>query len=172
MGPTSLYMNVELWTTIDRILRSGDIDAAASHLEALLRAEKTERFGSLADLHFSNPPQLVLDHVNSFISACRAQFDVESIYLEMNGFDINYDRWYFDSFGYSEYGADPDDLEWLCDWQSPDWAQFTLTGVEQTQDDFRWYMESKIGRTRRMRQRRNLPCFSSWCASSNRSSRL
>ncbi len=62
----------------------------------------------------------------------------------MNGFDINYDRWYFDSFGYSEYVADPDDLEWLCDWRSPDWTQFTLTGLEPTQDDFRWYVEKEI----------------------------
>ena len=50
VGPTDLYMNVE--ATIDGILRSGDIDGAASHLEALLRAEKTDRFGSLAGLHF------------------------------------------------------------------------------------------------------------------------
>ena len=62
----------------------------------------------------------------------------------MNGFDINYDRWYFDSFGYTEYSEDPDDMEWLCEWTSPDWKQFTLTGLEQTQDDFRWYMENKI----------------------------
>ena len=62
----------------------------------------------------------------------------------MNGFDINYDRWYFDSFAYTDYSDDPDDLDWLCDWASPDWNQITLTGLEQTQDDFRWYMENKV----------------------------
>ena len=69
---------------------------------------------------------------------------MQAVYLEMNGFDANYDRWYFDSFAYTTYGEDPDDLQWLCDWASPDWPQLTLTGLERVQADFRWYMENRI----------------------------
>lgn len=137
-------MNVDLWKIVDNYLRSNNIDAAAAVLESQLRATATDRFASLAESHFTNSPRDVFGHVNQFIAACQAQFDVRAIYLEMNGFDINYDRWYFDSFGYTKYSDDPEDLDWLCDWASPDWDQFTLTGLEKTQDDFRWFMENEI----------------------------
>jgi hypothetical protein len=62
----------------------------------------------------------------------------------MNGFDINPDRWYFDSFGYSNYVPDAQNLEWLCEWQSADWPQVTLDGLEPVQADFRWYHANEI----------------------------
>ena len=62
----------------------------------------------------------------------------------MNGFDINPDRWYFDFFAYTEYGSDPDDLEWLCDWESPTWKDVTLEGLEAVQADFDWYHSNEI----------------------------
>ena len=137
-------MNVDLWQTIDSYLRSNDVDAAAADLESRLRATATDRFASLADSHFTNSSPVVIGHINKFVAACQTKFDVRALYLEMNGFDINYDRWYFDSFAYTVYTDDPEDMDWLCDWTSPDWDQFTLNGLEQTQDDFRWYMENKI----------------------------
>ncbi|MEZ6138886.1 MAG: hypothetical protein R3C53_28710 [Pirellulaceae bacterium] len=137
-------MNVDLWQTVDTYLRSNNVDGAAADLESRLRATATDRFVSLADSHFTNSPRDVLSHINRFITACQSTFDVRAVYLEMNGFDINYDRWYFDLFAYKEYSDEPDDLDWLCDWTSPDWDQVTLAGLEETQEDFRWYMENKI----------------------------
>ncbi|MBN1910992.1 MAG: hypothetical protein JW818_14700 [Pirellulales bacterium] len=136
-------MNVELWQTVDTYLRANDVDGAATYLESRLR-DATDRFSSLADMQFTNLPHDVLAHINGFLTACQDEFDVRAVYLEMNGFDINYDRWYFDSFAYTKYSDDPDDLDWLCDWSSPNWVQLTLNGLEQTQEDFRWFMENKI----------------------------
>ncbi|MCA9170823.1 MAG: hypothetical protein KDB23_24265 [Planctomycetales bacterium] len=137
-------MNVNLWQIVDTYLRSNNVDGAAADLESRLRAAATDRFVSLADSHFTNSPLDVLSHINKFVTACQFTFDVRAVYLEMNGFDINYDRWYFDSFAYTEYSDEPDDLDWLCEWNSPDWDQVTLDGLEETQEDFRWYMENKI----------------------------
>ena len=137
-------MNVNLWQIVDTYLRSNNVDGAAADLESRLRAAATDRFVSLADSHFTNSPLDVLSHINKFVTACQITFDVRAVYLEMNGFDINYDRWYFDSFAYTEYSDEPDDLDWLCEWNSPDWDQVTLEGLEETQEDFRWYMENKI----------------------------
>lgn len=137
-------MNVDLWQSVDTYLRANDIAGAASHLESLLRSEGSDRFTSLADTTFTNPAASVHKHINAFLTACSSQFELRAAYLEMNGFDINYDRWYFDSFGYADFSDDPDDVDWLCNWNSPDWETFTLTGLEQTQDDFRWYMENKV----------------------------
>lgn len=137
-------MDVELWQRVENYLRSNDIDAAAADLESRLRTSASDRFRSLADLRFTNSPSAVLNHINRFIAHCATKFTVRAVYLEMNGFCVNYDRWYFDSFAYTEYSDAEDDLDWLCDWASPDWETLTLTGLEQTQDDFRWYMEDEI----------------------------
>lgn len=137
-------MNLELWHNVGTYLRSNSVGGAAIYLESQLRATASNRFMSLADLHFTNSPGEVLRHINKFITICKRQFDVRAVYLEMNGFDINYDHWYFDAFAYEENLDDFEDLDWLSDWSSPDFNPFTLTGLEQTQDDFRWYMENKI----------------------------
>ncbi len=137
-------MDTTLESAIDRHMRSNQVDRAADFMETRLRAVAKDRFASLAESHFTNPPGDVLAYLNEFIDACRTRCDVRAVYLEMNGFDINYDRWYFDPFAYTDYSADPDDLDWLCDWVSPQWPTMTLTGLEQTQDDFRWYMENRI----------------------------
>lgn len=137
-------MNVDLWENINNYLLSNNIDGAAVELESLLQSATSDRFSSLAVSHFTNSPFEVFNHIEKFVCACQDQFDVRAVYLEMNGFDINYDRWYFDSFAYTIYSDDTEDMDWLCDWISPNWDQLTLCGLEKTQDDFRWYIESKI----------------------------
>lgn len=103
-----------------------------------------DRFAGLHRLGFTNPPKSILSSINDFIDECEKEFDIKAVYLEMNGFDINPDRWYFDFFGYEVYEADPDDLEWLCDGQSSDWLQVTLTGLESVQLDFKWYHANEM----------------------------
>jgi hypothetical protein len=137
-------MNIALWQKIDSYFRAREVRKAAMHLESVLRAEKADHFTSLCDLQFTNPPETIVRHIESLIELCDSHFQVRAIYLEMNGFDINYDRWYFDSFAYHVYGRDPDDLEWLCEWRSPEYPQITLTGLENIQEDFRWYIEGRI----------------------------
>jgi hypothetical protein len=94
--------------------------------------------------HFTNSPERILSDINRFIGACSKKFAIKAVYLEMNGFDINPDRWYFDSFGYAKYGSDPQNSEWLCYWQSANWPQITLNGLEAVQADFEWYHAKEI----------------------------
>src|SRR5437660_11742023 len=107
-------------------MRESDITGAIGFLEERLATEKTARFEGLHAKGFTNKPKSIFSAINKFIDACSEQFVIKAVYLEMNGFAINPDRWYFDSFGYTKYGADPQNLEWLCEWQSPDWPQVTL----------------------------------------------
>lgn len=136
-------MDSELWDAIDRRFRESDIPGAVQSLEALLVREPGDRFRGLVGAQFDNPPSLILEGINVFIAECQKHFDVKAVYLEMNGFDINYGRWYFDFFGYAECGGDPDDLDWLCEWQSDYWPDVTLTGLESVQKDFEWYHENR-----------------------------
>jgi hypothetical protein len=136
-------METTLWKAVDQRFRKSDIIGAIDFLEERLAKEKTARFKGLLGNRFTNTPKSILTAINKFIDGCAKKFPIRAVYLEMNGFDINPDRWYFDSFGYATYGTDPD-LEWLCDWESPDWPQVTLKGLEAVQADFKWYHAKQI----------------------------
>jgi len=136
-------MKMRLWNAVDRRFRKSDITGAIEFLEERLAKEKGARFKGLLGNGFTNTPWSILSAINKFMDACSKKFAIKAVYLEMNGFDINPDRWYFDSFGYTRYGADPQ-VEWLCEWQSPDWPQLTLKGLEPVQADFEWYHAEEI----------------------------
>ncbi|MCU4166666.1 hypothetical protein [Carboxylicivirga caseinilyticus] len=55
-------------------------------------------------------------------------------YCEMNGFTINYDRWFIDLFSFKEMGGD--DWDWLCDFYDSTASDFTITGLEDIQKVF------------------------------------
>ncbi len=129
---------------VERRFAASDIQGAVDDLEARLAREKADRFKGLIGGRFDNPPGAIAASIDQFVGFCRESFDVQAVYLEMNGFDINYDRWYFDLFGYKEYVSVPDDIEWLCEWSSGDWPKVTLTGLEPVQGDFAWYHENRI----------------------------
>jgi len=89
---------------------------------------------------FQQRSQDVANEIGRFIHECEKGFSVGAVYLEMNGFDINPDKWYFDFFGYRNYPEDPEDLDWLSNWDSlGEWPNMTLTGLESVQSDFAWY---------------------------------
>lgn len=137
-------MNARLWKAVDRRFLASDIDGAIKYLEKHLRNERTDPFKGLIGAQFANKPFSILSGINKFIQACDQSFDVKAVYLEMNGFDFNYDRWHFDFFGYKTYCGDANDLDWLSDWQSQDWRSVTLKGLESIQSDYRCYREENL----------------------------
>jgi len=145
-------METKLWKAVDRRFRKSDISGAIEFLEERLAKEKVTRFKGLLGKGFTNSPRGILSAINKFVDACSERFAIKAVYLEMNGFDINPDRWYFDSLGYTKYGADPRDLEWLCEWQSPQWPQVTLKGLEPVQADFEWYHANEIWKDKKFQR--------------------
>jgi hypothetical protein len=147
---------MRLWKAVDRRFRKSDITGAIGFLEERLAKETVNRFKGLVGNGFTNTPRNILDAINKFIDACSKKFPIKAVYLEMNGFDINPHRWYFDSFGYASYGANPDDLEWICKWQSSDWPQVTLKGLESIKGDFEWYHAKENGNDKQFELGRTL----------------
>lgn len=137
-------MENDLSASVGALLIRNDTGGAVVLLENRLRAKNSDRFVSLLDSRFTNPPQAVLEHINAFLAACQKLFDVKAVYLTHNGFVFNNDRWYFDSNAYDEVHDITHEYEWLCHRVSPDWETFTLTGLEQAQDDFRWYADNEM----------------------------
>jgi len=134
-------MSTDLSEMVDRKFRKSDFRGAIDSLEKALSPAPGGRFKTLIGRRFTNSSRSILSAINDFIDECGKQFDVQAVYLEMNGFDINCDRWYFDFFGYTDYHDDPDDLDWLADWQSEYYPDVTLTGLENIQRDFESWNE-------------------------------
>jgi len=97
-------MNVDRRQKVDAQLRNKDINGAIHDLEQGLIEIDDENFNILVGANFSNQPSAVLSKISEFAAHCDNSFNLGAIYLEMNGFDINHDRWFFDFFGYDQYG--------------------------------------------------------------------
>jgi hypothetical protein len=135
------------WQSVDQYFRRNDIVGAVAMLENFILERPAQRFSCLPGASFSNPHSAIIGELNRLIEASQKRFDVKAIYLEMNGFDINYDRWYFDLFAYSTYSPNVDDTEWLCDWHSDNWPQVELSGMASAQEAFAWYHDERVWRS-------------------------
>ena len=56
-------------------------------------------------------------------------------YCEMNGFTINFDRWFIDLFSFSEIRDT--DWEWLCEFYDSSNQDLTIKGLEEIQKVFK-----------------------------------
>jgi hypothetical protein len=89
-------------------------------------------FHVVTSLQFSNSRDEVAFFIDRFFQQETDRFDIRAVYAEMNGFDINPDRWYFDLFAYDSYGGH-ESYDRLSDWKSGDVEDIPLTGLEALQ---------------------------------------
>ncbi|MCC9609129.1 hypothetical protein LOC68_06780 [Blastopirellula sp. JC732] len=114
-------------------LRAGDPSGCeVGAIEALLALPATP-FHIAADLNISNDPAEVAAHFDRFYRLESLRLDIGAVYTEMNGFDINPDRWYCDVFAYISDGG-IEDWDWLSNWQSEYFYDCTITGLEPLQN--------------------------------------
>ena len=135
---------MDCWDIAHTNIIAGNVDQAVHELSKIVKSQNVKEFMPVLDLNFDVIVNDFEQSVADFVSACRANFTVKSVYLEMNGFDINYDRWYFDYFAYDTVGQTPEDLEWLCEWQSGQWPETELVNTLESRGVFEWYHENKI----------------------------
>lgn len=113
-------------------LRAGDLAGCEKVACEALRALSKSPFQIAADLNITNDPNEAARHFDDFYRVESERLVVRAIYTEMNGFDINPDRWYCDLFAYTADGL-IDDFDWLSDWQSEPFKEYTITGLEKLQ---------------------------------------
>lgn len=113
-------------------LRAGDLAGCESAVADALRKLPRTPFHIAADLAIQNDPAEAAAIFDDFFRAESMRMSVRAVYTEMNGFDINPDRWYCDLFAYSADGG-LDDFDWLSDWQSEPTDEYTITGLEPLQ---------------------------------------
>lgn len=122
----------DIATELSPRVKEGNTEAVVSRVSEVLRTLPPSPFHQVLVLDFTNRPEDVAGHFDSFLRAQKANFKVGAVYTETNGFYINPDRWYFDLFAYHEYGGH-EDYDWLSHWDSGESPDMTLTGLEALQ---------------------------------------
>jgi hypothetical protein len=87
--------------TINRLtpqLRAGDLAGCELAVANTLRSLPVTPFHIAIDLRITNDPGEAARHFDAFFRAASEVLDVRALYTEMNGFDINPNRWYCDLF--------------------------------------------------------------------------
>jgi hypothetical protein len=113
----------------------GKLDACIASLEEALGCVRKTPFHHVLGRDFLDQTDAAANYLIDFHSQARAKQKVAACYFEMNGFTINWDRWYCDGFAFKKAG-DLWELEWLASWDIVTEAQFTLEGLEPVQKAF------------------------------------
>ena len=122
----------ELTQELAPTLRTGQLEACIDRAAQVLRMQPESPFIKVLDLDFTNKPKDVATHIDNFISVEKNRINIKAVYAETNGFYINTDRWFFDVFAFESYEGH-EDYDWLSDWQSDDFPEMTLSGMEELQ---------------------------------------
>lgn len=113
-------------------LRAGGLVGCESDAVNALRALPSTPFHIAGDLSIANDPADAAAHFDRFWRREKKSIVIKAVYTEMNGFDINPDRWFCSLFAYTEDGG-LDDFDWLSDWQSSGFEDYTIRGLEPLQ---------------------------------------
>jgi|26BtaG_2_1085354.scaffolds.fasta_scaffold00502_12 hypothetical protein len=144
-------MNFELADKLSELLESQKLDEAIAMTEKELNNIPTTDFHKILDKNLLHLTYDLAKHINEFDKSTtqvlkKKQGFIKSLfgseneikpaayYCEMNGFTINYDRWYIDLFSFENYSLT--DWEWLSDFYDSTANDLTITGFEDIQKVF------------------------------------
>jgi hypothetical protein len=113
-------------------LRAGDLEGCERAAGDVLRSLPESPFHLVLALPIANDPSDAARHFDRFFEYEAKRITIKAAYTEMNGFAINPDRWYCSLFAYEEDGGHSD-YDWLADWQSEDFEDFEIDGLEPLQ---------------------------------------
>jgi hypothetical protein len=144
-------MNFELADKLYELLESKKLDEEIVIAEQELKNIPTTDFHKILDknlLHltsdlskqineFDKSTKQILKKKQSFIKnlfSSGKEIKPAAYYCKMNGFTINYDRWFIDLFSFEKYSLT--DWEWLSDFYDSTANELTITGFEDIQKVF------------------------------------
>ena len=116
-------------------LRAGNLLRCEQTVAQALATLPRSPFHCILDLSITNPVAEVAEYFDTFFQEEAPPHRVGAVYTEMNGFDINPDRWYFEAVACAEYGGH-DDYDWLADYQWEACGDQNITGLESLQDAY------------------------------------
>jgi hypothetical protein len=150
-------MNFELADKLSELLESKKLDGAIAMAEQELKNIPTTDFHKILDKNLLHLTSNLAKHIKEFDKLTKdvlkkKQGFIKSLfssgkdvkpaayYCEMNGFTINYDRWFIDLFSFENYSLT--DWEWLSDFYDSAANDLTITGFEEIQKAFEDFHEN------------------------------
>lgn len=144
-------MNFELADKLSELLESKKLDEAIAMAEQELKNIPTTDFHKILDKNILHMTSNLANHINEFDKSTKEvlkkkqgfiknlfgsgkEVKPAAYYCEMNGFTINYDRWFIDLFSFESYSLT--DWEWLSDFYDSTANDLTITGFEEIQKAF------------------------------------
>ncbi len=134
-------MNFDFAEVINPYLEKLEFEKAISIAENKLNAIPITDFHEIIGKSLSNQVEDLTDWIEKFYSIITKKNKIKSLYIEMNEFDINTDKWFLDCFAYEEDGGlNLEDMDWLCDMTVDTLdvfeESFTILGYERFQELF------------------------------------
>lgn len=144
-------MNFELQDRLRALIETQKLDEAIATAESELRKIPETGFHKILGRNILHLNSELADYIASFEHLTSNVLEkkhglVKSIfrphhaqrpaalYCEMNGFTINYDRWFIELFSFEQFSLD--DWDWLSDFYDSSPNDLTITGFEDIQSVF------------------------------------
>ena len=134
-------MNFEFAEQINPDLEKLDFEKALQFAENELRKIPPTEFHFVLDKSLLDQANDLASWTENFYTLATNKNKVETLYFEMNEFDINTDYWYIDSFAFeNDGGHDLENMDWLSDFDTDSQTEtktvFKIDGYEKLQKAF------------------------------------
>lgn len=117
-------------------LDDGDLPGAIAFISEKMRELPQGPFDVALELEITSAPEKVAAWFRSCLAAAGEVEPVRAAYVELNGFDINTDVWYFDFLAFREDPGFDDGVGYSDGWHWASEESFSLEGLEPLQRVF------------------------------------
>lgn len=130
-------MNFDLEDKLNEYVKRNDLNSAIKIAESELSKIPETEFHQLIGMNLLHLESELSEFISKFYTSVKLKYTfsftkkLKAFYCEMNGFTINYDRWFIDLFSFSEIGNE--DYEWLAEFEHSTNRDLTITGFENLQ---------------------------------------
>jgi len=138
---------------IQELIQTGQIDTAIRETEKELAQLPSSGFHDVIGkdlLHLKAPLTAYFNYFYTVMTE-EEELDIEALYIEMNSFTTQYDKWFLHLLAY-ESVANRENLDWLSDFSGESEKTFTITGFETLQQTNKTYMQTEGYRDDALRQ--------------------
>ncbi|UOQ71380.1 hypothetical protein [Hymenobacter cellulosilyticus] len=131
---------------IQAFVADNQLDKAIALAERVITKNRITDFAPAVGKSLLPLTDSLVSYLDAFFAKAAQELDVKALYAEMNGFTINYDRWFVDVFAFDrdEGLEDPD---WLADYNYANHSVpeegFTITGLEEIQAVYEDYTDNE-----------------------------
>lgn len=138
---------------IQDLILAGQIETAIQETETMLSALPASDFHYIIGkdlLHLKAPLTAYFNYVFSIMKEDE-ELEIQALYLEMNSFTTQYDKWFLHVLAYESL-SDRNNPDWLADFSGESQKSLTITGFEPLQAANKKFMETEGYRNDPLRQ--------------------